>query len=83
MPTLFYVVDPNLDPTLGVAMGVKVSFYVGAKGGQWSKISHRKLKISISHGVVILALTMLRRRHVLWGWGSPLPMSADARGEGF
>ena len=32
-----------------------LSFYVGAKGMQWSQISHRKLKISISHGVVILA----------------------------
>jgi hypothetical protein len=28
---------------------------VGAKVRQWSQISHRKLKISISHGVVILA----------------------------
>ena len=45
---------------LGVAMGVKGSmkyilFYVGAKGRLWSQISHKKLKISISHGVVILA----------------------------
>ena len=32
-----------------------LSFYVGAKGRYWSKISHRKLKISISHDVVILA----------------------------
>ena len=33
-PTWFYVVHPNLDPTLGVAMGVKggLSFYVGVKG---------------------------------------------------
>ena len=28
---------------------------MGAKGRWWSQISHRKLKISISHGVVILA----------------------------
>ena len=30
-------------------------FYVGAKGRQRSQISHRKLEISISHEVVILA----------------------------
>ena len=41
-------------------MGVKGSmkyilFYVGAKGRLWSQISHKELKISISHGVVILA----------------------------
>ena len=32
-----------------------LSFYVGAKGRQWSRISHRKLKIFILHNVVILA----------------------------
>ena len=42
-PTWFYVVHPNLDPTLG------------SKGMYWSHISHRKLRNSISHGVVILA----------------------------
>jgi tRNA-binding EMAP/Myf-like protein len=30
-------------------------FYEGAKGRYWSQISHRKLKISISHGMVIWA----------------------------
>ena len=35
--------------------GAHHSMYVGAKGRQWSQKSHRKLKISISHGVVILA----------------------------
>ena len=32
-----------------------LSFYVGAKGRYCSQISQRKLKISISHDVVILA----------------------------
>ncbi len=42
---------PNFDPTLGVAMGVE-----GVYPSMWEvKISHRKLKISISHDVVILA----------------------------
>ena len=30
-------------------------FYVGAKGRYWSQISYRKLKMFISHDVVILA----------------------------
>ena len=32
-----------------------LSFCVGAKGMWWSQISHRKLEISISHDMVILA----------------------------
>ena len=38
-------------------MGVEggLSFYVGGKVRQWTQISHRKLKKSISHSVVILA----------------------------
>ena len=52
-PTWFCVVHPNLDPTLGILWRSRgLSFYVGAKGRQWSQISHRKLKISISHDVV-------------------------------
>ena len=49
---------PNLDPTLGVAMGVKgvyCSMWELRVGSGWSQVSHRKLKISISHDVVILA----------------------------
>ena len=33
---------------------VGISIYVGAKGRYWSQISHRKLKISVSHDVVTL-----------------------------
>jgi hypothetical protein len=50
-------VHPNLDPTLGVDMGVK-GVYCSiweVRVGKLSKISHRKLKNSISHNVVILA----------------------------
>ena len=48
---------PKFGPHPGCSYGGQggLSFYVGAKGMQWSQISHRKLKISISHGVVILA----------------------------
>ena len=48
---------PEFGPHPGGSFGGQggLSFYVGAKGRQWSQISHRKLKISISHVVVILA----------------------------
>ena len=57
---------PKFGPHPGGSYGGQgdLSFYVGAKGRQWSQISHRKLKISISNGVVILASepgTMLSR----------------------
>ena len=48
---------PKFGPHPGGSYGGQggLSFYVGAKGRQWSQISYRKLKFSISHGVVILA----------------------------
>ena len=48
---------PEFGPHPGGSYGGQggLSFFVGAKGRQWSQISHRKLKISISHDVVILA----------------------------
>ena len=54
-PTWFYVVHPDLDPTLGIATGVKgayILFYVGANGRLWSKISQRKLKKIISYSII-------------------------------
>ena len=47
----------NFGPHPGGGYGGRgvISFYEGAKGRYWSQISHRKLKISISHGVVIWA----------------------------
>ena len=48
---------PEFGPHPGRSYGGQggLSFFVGAKGRKWSRISHRKLKISISHDVVILA----------------------------
>ena len=48
---------PKFGPHPGGSYGGQggLLFYVGDKGRQWSQISHRKLKIFISHGVVILA----------------------------
>ena len=48
---------PKFGPHPGGSYGGQggLSFYVGAKGRQWSQISHRRLKISISGDVVILA----------------------------
>ena len=48
---------PKFGPHPGGSYGGRggLSFYVGGKGRQWTQISHRKLKISISHDVVILA----------------------------
>ena len=56
---------PKFGPHPGGSYGGRggLSFYVGGKGRQWTQISHRKLKNSISHSVVILASepdTMLR-----------------------
>ena len=50
-------IAPKFGPHLGGSYGGQggLSFYVGAKGRYWSQISHRKLKFSISHDVVILA----------------------------
>ena len=65
-PTWFYVVHPDLDPTLGIATGVKgtyISFYVGANGWLWSKISQRKLKKFIS--CIVLFIIMLVPNAVL------------------
>ena len=46
---------PEFGPHPGGSYGGQggLSFFVGAKGRQWSQISHRKLKISISHSMVI------------------------------
>ena len=65
---------PKFGPHPGGSYGGQggLSFYVGAKGMQWSQISHRKLKISISHGVVILASesdTMLNSIIINIGFG--------------
>ena len=48
---------PEFGPHPGGSYGGRggLSFYVGGKGRQWTKISHRKSKNSISHSVVILA----------------------------
>ena len=48
---------PKFGPHPGGSYGGQggLLFYVGAKGRYWSQISYRKLKIYISHGVVILA----------------------------
>ena len=71
-PTWFCIVHPNLDPTPGVAIECK-GFYCSmwelrVGSGPRSLISHRKLKISISHDVVILASepdAMLSREHLV------------------
>ena len=52
-PTWFCVVHPNLDPTLGVAMGVKGVYR------SMLELSHRKLIISISHFVVIFKVILV------------------------
>ena len=48
---------PKFGPHPGGSYGGRggLSFNVGGKGRQWTQISHRKLKISISHNMVILA----------------------------
>ena len=48
---------PKFGPHPGGSYGGRggLSFYMGGKGRQWTQISHRKLKNSISHNVVILA----------------------------
>ena len=66
--TWFCVVHPNLNPTLGVAMGVEGGLLWELRVGSGPLcISYRKLKISISHDVVILASqsdAMLRPRNM-------------------
>ena len=46
---------PKFGPHPGGSYGGRggLSFYVGRKGRQWTQISHRKLKKSISHSMVI------------------------------
>jgi hypothetical protein len=55
-PTWFCEVNPNLDPTLEVGYGGQGSRYIILCEKDRAKGSHRMLKISISHAVIILAL---------------------------
>ena len=60
---------PKFGPHPGGSYGGQggLSFYVGGKGRQWTQISHRKLKNSISHSMAIWVQepdAMLRYRHL-------------------